>query len=254
MPASPAHAPDRCGHFGDHAQPPNTPVIAAEKLGKAYDDRRVLRDINFAIEPGAFIALLGANGAGKSTLLRVIASLIPVTTGDLKLFGESIGNNAARLRARIGMIGHQPILYRDLTVMENLVFFGKLYDEPHPKLRAAQLLEQLRMSHRASDPVGTLSRGMTQRVSIARSLMHDPALLLADEPFAGLDAPSTRDLEQLLTQLHAQERTIVLSNHDIPQSLKLAQRAIVLRGGRVVIDQPTESLDAEDVLREVSQS
>jgi len=233
--------------------PLNAPVIAADKLGKAYDDRRVLRDISFAVEPGSFIALLGANGAGKSTLLRVIATLIPATSGTLSLFGESIGDNAAKLRARIGMIGHQPILYRDLTVMENLVFFGKLYDVAHPKLRAAQLLEQLRMAHRANDPVGTLSRGMTQRIAIARSLMHDPALLLADEPFAGLDAPSTRDLEQLLTQLHEQGRTIILSNHDIAQSLKLAQRAVVLRGGRVVIDKNAESLDAEDVLREVSQ-
>ncbi len=234
--------------------PRDTPVIAADKLGKAYDDRRVLRDITFDIAPGSFVALLGANGAGKSTLLRVIASLIPATSGDLKLFGESIGDNASKLRARIGMIGHQPILYRDLTVMENLVFFGRLYDVPHPKLRAAQLLEQLRMSHRAADPVGTLSRGMTQRVAIARSLMHDPALLLADEPFAGLDAPSTRDLEQLLAQLHEQGRTIILSNHDIAQSLKLAQRAIVLRGGRIVIDQAAASLDSEDVLTEVSQS
>src|SRR5690606_28172389 len=149
------------------------------------------------------------------------------------LFG---GADPATLRARIGMIGHQPMLYRDLSAHENLVFFGKLYGVADPAGRAAALLQRGGLADRAGDPVRSFSRGMTQRLAIARALVHDPQLLLADEPFAGLDVPSTRDVEQFLLQLVAEGRTVIFSNHAVPQSLALAQRVVVLRRGRVVLD------------------
>lgn len=227
-------------------------VIRANNLDKAYDTRPVLRGINLDVSPGGFLALLGANGAGKSTLLRVLATLIAPTGGELHLFDQPVTRDAVALRARIGMIGHQPILYRDLTVIENLEFFGKLYGVADAAQRGLDLLDQLNLRKRALDPVKNLSRGMTQRVSIARALMHDPPLILADEPFAGLDAPSTVNLERLLADLNAQGRTIILSNHDIAQSLRLARHAVVLRGGAIVIDRPTAHLEPDAVLKEVS--
>jgi heme exporter protein A len=155
------------------------------------------------------------------------------------------------LRQRIGLIGHQPMLYRDLSADENLSFFAKLYGIANPDAKVAQMLQVTGLGDRAGEPVRNFSRGMVQRVAIARALLHDPELLLADEPFDGLDAPSADSLERLLAELGETGKTIVLVNHDIEQSLRLADRAIVLRGGRVVVDQPTHRLYARELLSEV---
>ncbi len=227
-------------------------AIRAERLSREIDGRAILHDLNFTIARGEFVALLGANGAGKSTLLKILAMLTPATSGSLHFFGEPCGLEAARLRARIGLISHGAMLYRDLSPLENLTFFGRLYGVREPAKRAAELLSWLELSRRARDPVKTFSRGMLQRVAIARALMHEPELLLADEPFAGLDAPSMDSLSRMLTDLHQQGRTIILTNHDIPQSIGLAHRAIILRRGRIVLEGPTASMSAQSILREVS--
>ena len=227
-------------------------AIRAQALGRSIDDRAILHDLNFDIPPQSYIALIGHNGAGKSTLLHILATLSTATTGKLHLFGEQVTRGTPAIRRRIGMIGHQPMLYRDLTAMENLVFFGKLYGIPHPARRAAQLLEQVSLADRALDPARTFSRGMTQRLAIARALMHDPQLLLADEPFSGLDLASSRALEKLLAQLHAAGKTIVLTHHDIAQSLSLAQRVIILRRGRIALDQWASNITVQTAEREVS--
>jgi heme exporter protein A len=227
-------------------------VIRANQLGKTIDDRRILNRLGFEVKTGEFVALLGANGAGKSTLLRVLATLTPPSHGELVLFGSSVGAEMHRIRGRLGLIGHTPMLYRDLTARENLIFFGRLYGVPDPSARADHMLHYVRLHTRANDAVKTFSRGMVQRVAIARALLHDPDLLLADEPFAGLDAPSTALLENMLRTLQSEGKTIVLANHDLRQSLELADRAIVLRKGRIIIDQPSTELDAAAVLSEVS--
>jgi heme exporter protein A len=221
-------------------------------LCKRIDERPVLEGIDLRVPRGQFVTLLGANGAGKSTLLKILATLMPPRSGELRLFGKPvIGRDAGAARGRIGMIGHQSMLYRDLSARENLEFFARLYGVPDPRGRASQLLNVVALPHRADDPVKTFSRGMIQRVAIARALVHDPDLLLADEPFDGLDAPSTATLEQLMGDLHEQGKTVILANHSIDQSLRLADRAVVLRGGRVVIDQPSESLRPAEVLAEM---
>jgi heme exporter protein A len=194
------------------------------------------------------VALLGANGAGKSTLLKILATLMPPSEGLIELFGEPLTRNAVEARRRIGLIGHQPMLYRDLSAHENLRFFAALYDLREPEKRVDRMLRMVGLIDRANDPVKNFSRGMTQRISIARALLHDPQLILADEPFAGLDAPSISSLEDLLGRLHDAGRTIVVVNHDI---IRLSERAIVLRQGRIVLDQPTHRLYAREVLSEV---
>jgi heme exporter protein A len=228
------------------------PAARAEAACREIDGRAILRDLTFDIARGEFVALLGANGAGKSTLLKMLATLIAPTSGRLLVLGERCGPEAVALRARIGLIGHGAMVYRDLSPMENLVFFGRLYRISDPVRRAAELLDRLGLAHRAHDPVKTFSRGMLQRVSIARALMHEPEVLLADEPFAGLDAPSAACLQTTLRQLHAEGRTIILANHDIAQSLELARRVLVLRSGRLVVDERAAATDVPSLLREVS--
>ena len=237
----------------DSAAPKAAPLVpeavGAWALCKRIDERAVLDGIDLQVRRGQFVALIGANGAGKSTLLQVLATLTPPTSGELKLFGKAAtGRDAQAARGRIGMIAHQSMLYRDLSARENLEFFARLYGVPDPRGRARQLLDVIALSPRADDAVKTFSRGMTQRVAIARALVHDPDLLLADEPFDGLDAPSVATLEDLLSDLRGQGKTVILANHCIDQSLRLADRAVVLDGGRVVIDELSGNLRSDDVL------
>jgi heme exporter protein A len=234
-------------------EPPSA-VIEARRLSKSIDDRAILRDLNFAICPGELVGILGANGAGKTTLLRILAGLIAPTSGEVRLFGKELQNTASAVRGRIGMIGHQAMLYRDLSVKENLEFFARLYGLKEPAERASEMLERAGLLARENDPVKALSRGMVQRIAIARALLHEPQILLSDEPFAGLDAPSSRGVERLFAALTDSGRTVVLVNHDIEQTLRVAQRVIVLRGGSIIIDEPTHRLYPEEVLAEVSAS
>jgi heme exporter protein A len=230
------------------------PAVSAVGLGMAIDGRTILRGVDFTLAPGSALSVLGANGAGKSTLLRIVATLIPASAGVLRLFGQPVGRGGTGtlLRRRIGMIGHQPMLYRDLSVLENMVFFGRLYQVSDPAARAAQMLEMVGLSERAGDAVKTLSRGQVQRVAIARALMHDPQLLLADEPFAGLDAPSANFLARFLLDLRRQGKSLILTTHDLRQGLQLAQHVMILHRGSVRLSAPAAGLDPATLLREVA--
>ena len=163
---------------------------------------RILRGIDLDISAGEFVAILGNNGAGKTTLLKMLATLSPPTSGELRLFGQLLPRHAAAARARLGLIGHQSMLYRDLSARENLLFFARLYRVKNPREKTDELLNWVGMFSRADDAVKTFSRGMTQRVSIARALIHDPDMLLADEPFAGLDVAGADAVERLLSAQH----------------------------------------------------
>ena len=229
------------------------PAVETHALGKVIDDRPILRDINLTVPAGQFLALLGANGAGKSTLLKVLATLTPPSTGDLWLFGRPSHRDAANLRARIGLVGHQSMLYRDLSARENLDLFAKLYALDHPSDRAWSSLQAVGLASRANDPVRAFSRGMTQRISIARALIHDPELVLADEPFAGLDVTATATIESLLREAHESGRTVILVNHDIAQSLRMADRVVVLHEGAVLIDQPADTVTAPEVIAAIEE-
>ena len=227
-------------------------AVRLTKLSKSIDERLVLRQIDLEIECGGYVALLGANGAGKSTLLKIIATLTPPTSGEVSLFGRPLAGNGVELRRRIGFISHASMLYRDLSAKENLEFYAKLYGLENPTRRARQMLEMAGLASRANDPIKTFSRGMVQRAAIARALLHDPQLVLADEPFSGLDAPSIASLELLFADLSSAGKTIILVNHDIEQSLRLAERAVILRGGRIVVNEPVYRLYPREVLAEVS--
>ena len=237
--------------------PPELPATTAQLavrtvgLKKSIDDRMILAGIDLKIASGEFVAILGANGAGKTTLLKIIATLAPASSGDLYLFGQQARWNPASLRARIGLIADQPMLYRELSARENLRLFAALYGIPNPEQCAVQSLRMIGLSKRGDDPVKSFSRGMVQRIAIARALISDPELILADEPFAGLDVPSILSLEKLFADLCDAGRTVVLVNHDIEQTLRIAYRAIVLRNGVVMVDELAGRLYAQEVLSEV---
>jgi ABC-type multidrug transport system ATPase subunit len=223
-------------------------VVRASRLGKTLDERPVLKGIDLSIAAGEYVVILGINGAGKTTLLKLLSTLSTPTAGELRLFGMDISRHTGPARARLGLIGHQSMLYRDLTARENLELFARLYGVKNPRKRATELLSIVGLIDRADDAVKTFSRGMCQRVSIARALVHEPDLVLADEPFAGLDVPGAAAVERLLTDLHSAGKTIVMVNHDVLQSLRLAERVIVLGGGVIAIDQKARVADAPAIL------
>lgn len=227
-------------------------VVEARGLERSLDGRHVLRGVDLSIAPGGFVGILGANGAGKSTLIKLLATLAPPTGGELSLWGTPVRMAGPGLRRRIGLIDHNLMLYRDLSAADNLAFFARLYGMSAPDRRALEALRGVGLERRAEDPVKSFSRGMAQRVAIARALIHEPELLLADEPFTGLDAPSSAALEHLLADLHAAGRTIVMVNHDVEQTLRVAARVVVLRRGRVGLDRPTRGTELAEVLAEVT--
>lgn len=196
---------------------------------KAYGPVRALRGVTLSVESGESLVIFGPNGAGKTTLLKIIATLVRPTSGTLRVFG---GNPFAdgRLRRTLGVVSHHSYLYGGLTASENLVFTGRLYGVPDAANRAEALLATVGLASRAQDLVRTYSRGMVQRLAIARALMHDPPLLLFDEPYTGLDRHAAGMLTALLERLRG-FRTLVMTTHSIEQGLALADRMAILVNG-----------------------
>ena len=209
------------------AQGDSPPAVVLEGVGRAYGERVALRDVSLALEPGATLAVFGANGAGKTTLLRILAGLLRPHAGRAAVLGAELPREAYRARGRIGLLGHEPMLYRDLSIRQNLEFHARLHGVAFARIDA--LLERVGMRARADEPVRTLSRGMTQRVAVARCVLHEPEILLLDEPYANLD-PGARELVAPLLG----GGTRVLISHDVDSGLAEADVAIGLRGARAV--------------------
>jgi heme exporter protein A len=208
----------------------------ADGLGRAYGERVALRDVSFTLAPGATLAVFGANGAGKTTLLRILAGLLRPHAGRATVLGD----RPEHTRGRIGLLAHEPMLYRDLTVRENLRFHARLHGVGFERVEA--LLEQVGLGLRADDTVRTLSRGMTQRAAICRAVLHEPALLLLDEPFANLDPGGAAAVAPLLTG-----PARVLISHDADQGLAQADHVLGLRGGRQVLWAAAGAVSRDDV-------
>jgi heme exporter protein A len=211
---------------------PITPVVA-EGLARTFGGVPVLAGVDLVVEGGECVALLGANGAGKTTLLRVLATLLRPTVGRLVLFGEDAAARPAAALARLGYVGHESACYGDLTAAENLGFYAELYAIPDARARIDELVAWAGLGHAARRPVRTFSRGMTQRLALARALLHRPELLLLDEPFNGLDPAATAALEARLVDLRRAGHAIVLSTHDVLRGAALATRVAILHRGRI---------------------
>jgi len=219
-------------------------LITANSLTKQFGPLMALRGIDLDIRPGEFATIVGPNGAGKTTLLRILATLSRPTHGHVSIAGHALPKGADEARRQIGLLSHQPLLYGDLTAEENLRFFGAMYDVPNLNVRIDQLFDQVNLADRRRDRARTFSRGMQQRLAIARALLHDPAVLLLDEPFTGLDPQASDRLEQLLHTLNDGSRTVVMTIHDLERGWALCTRALVIARGKIVFEARTADLDA----------
>ena len=222
-------------------------AIEVEGLERAYGERLALAGVSFGLAPGETLSVLGANGAGKSTLLRVLATLLRPHAGTVRVLGAALPEEAWRVRGRVGYLGHEPLLYRDLSGRENLRFHARLYGVAPG--RVDELLGAVGLSARAADPVRELSRGTVQRLATARAVLHDPEVLLLDEPRAGLDPAAAELLEPLAGR--ASGRMRVLVTHDVEASLAESDRVLGLRRGRVALLEPAAGLDAGALRREL---
>ncbi len=199
-------------------------------MSRHFGERTALRNLSVAVPAGATLAVLGHNGAGKSTLLRILATLLRPHGGDVVLFGEPLPRRAFAVRAQIGLLGHEPLLYSDLTARENLRYHARLRGVSEERVQT--LLEAVAMEHRADDPVRLLSRGMVQRVAVCRAVLHEPRLLLLDEPRANLDPGAGDLIEPLIGRSSGATR--VITSHDPQAALKEADIVLALKNGASV--------------------
>lgn len=223
-------------------------MIEIEGLVKNYGMLPVLRGVNLSVRAGEFVTLVGANGAGKTTLLRIVASLLSPSDGRVSVGGWPLPQHADKVRPHLGLVSHHALLYGDLTAAENLMFFARLYDLDDREARIASALRSVGLLARQRDAVRTFSRGMTQRLTLARATLHEPDVLLLDEPYTGLDQEASHLLDDLLRREQARGRTILMITHDLAHGLNLCDRIAILSRGKVVSSVERESMTATDFL------
>jgi len=220
-------------------------VIQVRNLTKSFGRQQVLRGVDLEISAGEFVALVGPNGAGKTTLLRILATLSKATSGQVRIGGVDIHQSPVAVRRQLGLVSHQPLLYEDLTADENLRFYGRMYQLPDLERRLEAVLDQVGLMDRRHDPVRTFSRGMQQRLAIARSILHQPTVMLLDEPDTGLDQHAADMLHRLLRQLVTTGRTVLMTTHNLQRGLEMADRVAILSGGQIQYQAATADLDGE---------
>ncbi len=222
-------------------------MLELQGVSRSFGLRQALQSIDLKVLAGETVVLLGPNGAGKTTLLRIAALLTHPTAGTLRIAGQDPARAGVELRRRIGFLSHRPLLYDELTPDQNLTFYARMYDLPQPAARIAELLQRIGLTHRRNDPVRTLSRGMQQRLAVARAVLHRPPLLLLDEPFTGLDPLAAENLHALLTELAGEGCTLIATLHELDRALDLGRRIIILARGRIVADTPREQLTLDEL-------
>ena len=218
-------------------------AIEVQGLTKAFGTHLALKGIDIEVKQGESVVIFGPNGAGKTTLIKILATIMNPSSGKILINGLSLKNDAEKVRRRIGVITHQTFLYGNLTAYENLQFYSRMYDVPDIKERIQEVVARVDMTSRLHDRIGTLSRGMQQRLSIARSLLHKPAMMLLDEPETGLDQRAISILREALQTEETGKRTIILTTHSLKRGLELGSRLLILSQGRIVYQNSTKTLD-----------
>jgi heme exporter protein A len=253
-----------------------TVTIQVRKLHKSFGHQVALRGVDLDVAEGEFLTLFGPNGAGKTTLIRIVASLAQPTAGTVQVRGKDLNKAATSVRRHIGLISHNPLLYGDLTPDENLRFFSRMYDlgdrgtnsvasgsdtAAHGSglvdARIDAVLEHVGLSARRRDPVRTFSRGMVQRLAIARAILHDPDIMLLDEPYTGLDLQAADMLRAVLQDLAASDRTVILTTHNLEQGLEMCDRAAILNRGKLAWGGPRTGMDLagmKEIYRRVTRT
>lgn len=221
-------------------------MILVKKLVKRFGPLTVLRELDFAVAEGEFVALLGPNGAGKTTLLRILATLSRPSSGLVRIASFQLPQAGPVLRAHLGVVSHQPLLYGDLTAEENLVFYGKLYGVSQERIQ--EVLTLVGLASRQHDLVRVYSRGMQQRLAIGRAILHNPRLLLLDEPHTGLDQEAGEILDRVLRDVALEGRTVVMTSHDLVRAASLATRVDLLSRGKITGSVPAQGLSSSELV------
>lgn len=223
-------------------------MITVHKLFKRFGMKTVLRGLDFEVQPGEFVAILGPNGAGKTTFLRILSSLSRPSLGVVNVAGYRLPDQAAAVRARLGVVSHLPLLYGDLTAEENLRFFGRMYGISSIESRITEVLEMVGLAARRRDLVRTYSRGMQQRLAIGRAVFHNPEVMLFDEPYTGLDQDASAMLDDVLRSVAAKGRTVVMTSHDLMRAEELATRFDILSRGVITASATRKQLGRNNLL------
>ncbi len=221
----------------------NPVMVEVHNLVKSFGPRSALAGVDLSVEEGEFLTLVGPNGAGKTTLLRVLATLTRPTSGTVRIAGLDPARAGDRVRRRIGFLSHRTLLYDDLTAEQNLRFYARMYDLQGDTERIPYITERVGLTARRHDLVRTFSRGMQQRLAVARAVLHQPQVLLLDEPYTGLDPNAAQVLTDLLTELAGAGCVVLLTTHNLERGLAVGRRVAVLARGRLVFDERREVID-----------
>ena len=216
----------------------NQPVITAKELTKSFGDILAVNQLSFSVDRGEVFGLLGPNGAGKTTTVRMLAALLEPTGGEASVAGFKVGVEGQEIRRRIGLLPEAPGLYDGLTAEQNLAFFGAMYGVEKIETQIQRYLELLGLWNRRFEPVGTFSKGMRQKLAIARALLHEPEVLFLDEPTSGLDPQASRLVRDFIADLKAEGRTIILCTHNLEEADRLCDRVAVVSGHLLALDAP----------------
>jgi heme exporter protein A len=224
---------------------PSEIAIKTRGLTRRFNNRVAVRDVDLEVRAGEFVTLLGPNGAGKTTLLRMLCGLLRPTAGEIEILGASLQKNPASAKQKIAFLGHASFLYGGLTAQENLTFYSRLYGIRDGAERIRKMLARVGLRSRADDLVHGFSRGMKQRLTIARALLHDPEVVFFDEPFTGLDREASATLGEIMDTLRSGGRTVMLVTHQIEEGLRHASRVILISRGSIAEDRPASGLSPE---------
>ena len=228
----------------ENPNPPASDVsICVRDIKKNFGFIEAVRGVSFELKKGEFLTLLGPNGAGKTTLLNMLGALTRPTSGDATVAGYNVLDGSPMMRKEIGVISHSSCLYADLSAFENMLFYAKIYGLENPKERAVEAVDEVGLKARLHDRVRTFSRGMLQRLSIARATIHNPSVLFLDEPYTGLDQHASSLFKDYLKSLHTQKRTVMLTTHDIQRGLEMCDWVAILVRGRIVYMERAGSID-----------
>ena len=217
-------------------------MIHVHDITKNFGSMTVLDNVNCSVKGGEVLTIVGPNGAGKTTLIKIMATLVNATGGTVEIGGFNVKKSPEKVRGIIGVISHNTYLYNELTAGENLKFFGKMYAIPKIDRRVDEVLGETGLSDRKHDRVGTFSRGMKQRLSIARAILHKPSVLLLDEPYTGLDQQASASLESVLNSLTGSGITTIMISHDLKRGLALADQVMILASGTVTYHAPASEV------------
>jgi heme exporter protein A len=223
----------------------NTYDIKAEGLTKSFGPVEALRGIDLSVEKGEFYTLFGPNGAGKTTFIKILSTLAKPSSGKLTIAGRDAVKDPDGVRGVTGVVSHDPFLYENLSAFENIKFFGTMYGVHDADGRAGELIDRVGLGKRMHDLVRNFSRGMKQRLAVARAIVHDPGILLLDEPYTGLDQHGARVFGEMLSMLKSDRRTILMTTHNLEEGLDRSDRVGILAGGRMVYESRREGLDRE---------